>query len=588
MLRVCRGLALCIVFSLTARLDAAPLDGRPASDDVLYQFMPIAWRDSDGDEYRFGDFGGMTASLDYLERLGVTAVWMNPIFPSVAYHGYQHGPGDEVNERLGTEEEFLAFVAAAHARGIKVYVDFVVYGISTDCRWFRSAYGRPFSEYDDWLAFTNPPNTEYFGYDYPTWTGDTVDFIYWNLDNPDATDVIVGWCRRWLDPDGDGDPSDGVDGYRLDHVRAESPDGWGYHIDWWEQWKARLLDVNPDVFTFAEQAQWGTTGADLLSAHDAAMTKPFEFVAREAVISGLAEDLYGVTAWALWELPPGRTYVGIIGDHDVDRLGTIVWGDFEKGKLAAAILLTQPFPPIIYHGDEIGMQGYRRDYGGDANDIPVREPFKWNAVAGPPMSNYFVLHEEAYADRASQDNDGRSVEEQEFVPGSLLEEYKRLIAARKACPALRHGSYHAVSASSTHVWAFLRHDGAADETLLVVHNLDASPATISLDLSRWVIPDGSSTVYDILAETDLADLTEVNQAAYPVPMEGLGYRILDLHLFGTPGDWDGNGSVDLADYRQFTRCFMGPGAVPLTPGCTTFDFDGDADVDLRDFAEGQR
>src|SRR5512141_2239889 len=89
---------------------AEPLGGRPVADDVFYQFMPIAWRDSDNDASRFGDFGGMTASLDYLQQLGVTAVWMNPIFPSPAYHGYQHGPADQINSRLGSEAEFLGFV----------------------------------------------------------------------------------------------------------------------------------------------------------------------------------------------------------------------------------------------------------------------------------------------------------------------------------------------------------------------------------------------------------------------------------------------------------------------------------------------
>ena len=80
-------------------------------DEVFYHFMPIAWRDSDFDpnvawnagDPHFGDFDGMTASLDYLEYLGVTAVWMNPIFPSPAYHGYQHGAADTLNPRHGTE-----------------------------------------------------------------------------------------------------------------------------------------------------------------------------------------------------------------------------------------------------------------------------------------------------------------------------------------------------------------------------------------------------------------------------------------------------------------------------------------------------
>src|SRR5437660_6632561 len=115
------------------------------TDEIFYQFMPIAWRDSDNDAQRFGDFGGMTASLDYLQSLGVTAVWMNPIFPSAAYHGYQHGAADQINSRFGTESQFWTFVQAAHARGIKVFLDYVAYGISQDSIWFQSAYGNPLS-----------------------------------------------------------------------------------------------------------------------------------------------------------------------------------------------------------------------------------------------------------------------------------------------------------------------------------------------------------------------------------------------------------------------------------------------------------
>src|SRR5688572_32390215 len=105
--------------------------------EVLYQFMPIAWRDSDGDELRYGDFGGMAASLDYLKALGVTGVWMTPIFPSPAYHGYQHLDADKVNPRLGTEAQFLAFVREAHARHIKVFIDLVVYGTNQESTYFE-------------------------------------------------------------------------------------------------------------------------------------------------------------------------------------------------------------------------------------------------------------------------------------------------------------------------------------------------------------------------------------------------------------------------------------------------------------------
>lgn len=141
------------------------------SDDVFYQFMPIAWRDSNNDQYRYGDFNGMTASLDYLQSLGVTAVWMNPIHPTNAYHGYQHGPIGSVNSNFGTEADFLNFVAQAKARGIKVLVDLVCYQVSTNQsspNYFSSAYNNPASPYDTWLAFTNSGNTSYDGGSYNT------------------------------------------------------------------------------------------------------------------------------------------------------------------------------------------------------------------------------------------------------------------------------------------------------------------------------------------------------------------------------------------------------------------------------------
>lgn len=523
------------VLAMASSVSAAPLDGREAADDVFYMFMPIAWRDSDGDTYRFGDFGGMADSLDYLEALGVTAVWMTPVFPSPAYHGYQHGAADQLNAWFGTETDFLNFVQAAHARSIKVFIDFVVYGVSHDSVWYQDAYGNPSSPYDDWFSFTNPGNTQSdLSFTYSTWNGDSVGFIHWNLNNADCTDLVTGWALHWLDPDGDGDPSDGVDGFRLDHVSAwhpvESP--WGYDIAWWEDWKADLLAVNPDAFTFAEQADWGSHGADLLSAHDAAMTKPFLFAARNALSNEQAAGLYSEMQATLATLPASRTYLNTLGDHDVDRLNSVLGGNLEKAKVAAAIQMTQPFPPVIYFGDEIGMLGTKQDYGSDANDIPMREPFKWNAVAGPPMSNYWVLNGPAYGNPFSQDHDGRSVEEQEGDPDSLLEAYRVLIAARRDHVALRRGGYHPVPNSSSRVWAFVRHV-PDEESLLVALNVVGSSRSPSLDLSDFIIPGGATTVQDVLTGTFLPDLTDANRSAYPVTLAAYRYAILALDVIPT-------------------------------------------------------
>lgn len=515
-----------------------------AADDVFYHFMPIAWRDSDNDEFRYGDFDGMTASLDYLRGLGVTAVWMNPIHPSPAYHGYQHGPIDQINPWFGDEAKFLNFVAQAKARGIKVYLDLVVYGISQNSVYFKSALGHPESEYASWLAFTNPEKTAFTGYDFKTWTGAKVGFVNWDLRNPPngtglARKQVIEWCKHWLDPNGDGDPSDGIAGYRLDHVWVtynQGPDGWGYNVDdFWREWKSALQSVNPSVFTFVEQAAWETTGAELLAVHDAAFTKPFEFAARDALRTERAEKLYTAMGNAVASRPKDRTFLGIIGDHDVDRLASAIGADRAetagRAKAAAAVLMLQPFPPIVYYGDELGMLGKKGNYGGDANDIPMREPMKWNAAAGAPMTNYFALNATAYARRYSHDRDGRSVEEQAGVSGSLLETYRTLIRVRRESESLRRGEYTPIPASSPEVWSFLR--GTGDRAVFVAINLSGKAVEISVDLSAHLGGDGF--VLDDLPATNTGAMPVVSaedRRAVRVKIAAYGYRALSFPATG--------------------------------------------------------
>jgi len=510
---------------------SAPLAGRDVRDDVFYQFMPIAWRDSDGDAARFGDFGGMTASVPYLKSLGVTAVWMNPVFGSPAYHGYQHMPPNVLNPWFGTEAQFLSFVEAAHAESVKVLLDLVAYVVSQNSTYFQDSYLNPSSPWTDWLAYDDPHtgNSSFAGGSYTTWNGGTVGEVRWNLANPATTSQIQQWCQHWMDPDGDGDPSDGIDGWRLDHVLQD--EGWGYTLGWWQPWKAAILAKNPDAFTVVEQADWGSYGQDLLTAHDAAFTIPFMFAARSALSSENASGLYSSMRATVASLPAGKTYLGILGNHDVGRLSSSTGSITGRNKVAAAILMTQPFPPCLYYGDEIGMRGNKANYGSDANDIPMREPFKWNAVAGPPMSNYFVLNAAAYDNRVERDNDGRSVQEQSGVPGSLLETYRELIALRHAHVALRRGGYAEVPSASPSVWSFVRQ--AETETLLVAINLASVPQVTTLDLSGFELPAGSSEVRDIVSGASLAPLTAANLGAYPVTMPAYGWAILDAGV--TPG-----------------------------------------------------
>ena len=357
------GLTLCV--PVLAQQAANPFANQPKADDVFYHIMPIAWRDGSlpeaSDPNRYGDLVGIREGLPYLADLGITAYWLNPIFPSPAYHGYQHGRADEINPWFGDEQDFIDLIGASHAQGIEVYIDFVVYGISHDSPWFAGAFGNPASPFDDWLAFENQFNTSYTGYTFSSWNGNFVGFTHWDLRSQDASDLVIDWSLKWLDPNGDGDPSDGIDGYRLDHVwvnYSTGPDGWGYNLDdFWADWHAALRNLKPDVFTFAEQADWGSRGAELLPQFNGAMTKPFEFAARDAVRDANAGPLYSTMQQAVDAYTPSAhahptTFVAIIGDHDVDRLASAIGADspatLSRAEAAAAVLLLQRFPTIIY------------------------------------------------------------------------------------------------------------------------------------------------------------------------------------------------------------------------------------------------
>ncbi len=499
------------------------VETRLPQDEIIYQIMPIAWCDSDNDftgsvNTRFGDFGGLASntSLDYLQYLGVTMIYLQPIFPSAAYHGYQHGPADTLNSKFGTQTQFLDFVTKAHARGMKVILDYVAYGISQNSTYYQSAYRTPTSPFSNWLAFTSADNMNYVGSQYNTWNGASVGFIHWNLNNALAVATVTNWAKKWLDPNNDGNTSDGVDGFRLDHAWASGGEGWGANISFWETWCSSLRAVKPDVFIFCEPSDWGNYGTDLLTtnAFDAVITKPFEFAARSAVSNKSAAGLYSSMATTVAAIPTGKLAVAETNDHDSNRLASDFGSNNARQKVAAAILLTQPCVPNIYYGDEIAMKGSKANVGSDANDIPVREPFKWKAVAGAPMTNYAAVSLSPQPPTYAANNDGRSVDEQKGVSGSMLETYRSLIAARKSSIALRRGDYIPVTCSHAGVYAFVRTDAA--ETVLVAINLDSATAIGTLNLADFTVPTSGTVPTDLQTAATLTAVTSANKSAYPI------------------------------------------------------------------------
>lgn len=566
--------------------------GADVSADVFYQIMPIAWRTSREGPGRFGDLKGLTAGLDYLRELGISAIWINPIFPSPAYHGYQHHAPTGVNPDLGTDADFAEFLTQAKARGFKVFLDIVCYGLSDESAEFLDAKNNPQSPWRDAFAWTKPDRSEWLGYRFRTWTGREMGMAFFDLRTAQARDAIIGWSKKWLDPNGDGDTSDGVDGFRLDHVwetYPRGPEGFGYNVrSFWLPWKNALRSVNPNVFTFAEQADWASLGSELFPAHDAVFTKMFQSTAREAIREGQAAPLNRAVLELLWTMPkfplPKRTMIAVLGDHDVDRLSSEVGADAEatrgRERAAAAVLMLQPFPPSIYMGDEIGMLGVRGEFGSDANDIPVREPFKWYDTDRPPTTDYWALHApppaptptpstpEKQAEpkgesgatikaldpapapgfvsvkdkRFSRDRDGRSVVEQLGKDDSLLETYRRLIALRRSNTALSVGGYAPIRTENPGVWAFFRgfvdraeHDNRS-QTIVCAINLTGERVTTELDLrSSQLTPiNGTAVIRDVVRPHPPGEkppfpvLLNSTKNRFEITIEPYSYRLIEI------------------------------------------------------------
>ena len=126
--------------------------------DISYQLLLYSFADSDGDGY--GDLNGVTQKLDYLNQLGVKALWLSPIHPCMSYHGYDVTDYTKVNPQLGTESDFDRLVTEAHNRGIKIYLDYVMNHTGTAHPWFTEASSSSESPYRNYYSFSEDPKTD--------------------------------------------------------------------------------------------------------------------------------------------------------------------------------------------------------------------------------------------------------------------------------------------------------------------------------------------------------------------------------------------------------------------------------------------
>jgi len=465
---------------------------------VFYQIYPRSFADSTGNGV--GDLPGITAHLDHLVWLGVDALWISPFFPSpMRDFGYDVADYCGVDPLFGTLDDFDRLVAAAHARGLRVIIDWVPAHTSSDHPWFVEARSSTRSPKRSWYVWRDPapdggpPNnwTSTFTRGAPAWTLDEASGRYylhsflpempdldWN--EPAVVEAMHAVLRFWLDRGVDGFRADVIHNIGKDPALADVPpevapiphsalnDDPRTHAHLREI--RRLLDSTPgERMMVGEVFLLSTERVATYYGHDDELHLAFNFPPlftewnaekwRRCLTDTLAAT-DPVGAWPTW----------VLSNHDFPRHRTRYGGGEGPARAAAVLLLTLRGTPFLYMGEELGLEDAvvpeerRVDPG---NRDGCRAPLPWTAdFAADWSSRAWLPPPPAVATRnvAAQRDDG----------GSILHLYRRLLAARRRSPALQSGAIE-LHPPAEGVLAFRRVAGEDERHVVVNFGAEARP-----------------------------------------------------------------------------------------------------------------
>lgn len=524
-----------------------------------YELQP--WEKENGKDIWFnlqrrrygGDLQGVIEKLPYLKDLGINAIYLNPLFTSPSLHKYDgvtyhhidptFGPDPEGDRILIDSEVFddpstwkwtsadklvLELIKKAHSMGIRVIFDGVFNHMGLKSPPFIDLKkNQQNSRFKDWFTVKSWDDKKAgTRFEYEGWFG--------HKELPelkeDENGIVAGpkkyifdITNRWMDPNGDGNVSDGIDGWRLDVAFCVKH-------NFWKDWRTHVKSINPEAYLTAEVID----PIDVIKPYlegdefDAVMNYNFGFAAADWIMAETTRIPTSEFSYKLETLrdafPGGVEYVqqNLFGSHDANRIASHAmnadlgrygdwgkwygtsWGGnkkyntakptpeaYAKVKLFAILQMTYVGAPMIYYGDEVGMWG--------ANDPDCRKPMVWDDIKYQP---------EVY----NPDGSKRPAPEEVSVNQDLLDHYKKLIAIRNAHPALRRGSFETLMADDNYkqgVFAFVREYNG--ETIYVfINNLAAK---VSFLFTR------GGKYRDVLNDADISITASYNLIEIP-PMWG--------------------------------------------------------------------
>lgn len=349
-------------------------------DAVIYQvfvdrFATTGGRPFDAPATPGGFYGGTLRGaierLDYIAALGATCIWLSPIFPSPSHHGYDATDYRSVEPRLGSEADLRELTEAAHARGMRVILDYVVNHVSWDLPAFRAALADQHSPEAGWFSFIRWPDQ------YLTFFG-VQDHPQINSDNPGARDYMIESAHYWLDR--------GLDGFRCDYANGPS------HA-FWSAFRAATRAAKPNSIALGEVVE---TPA-LQRTYAGRMDGCLDFVLLQALRqffafgSSSASDFDAFLRRHLAFFDGDFVLPSFLDNHDMNRFLWVVRGDTRRLKLAALCQFTLPHPPIVYYGTEVGLSQLRdvRYADGSGHPEESRLPMLWSEAQDAALLDFY-------------------------------------------------------------------------------------------------------------------------------------------------------------------------------------------------------
>ena len=458
-------------------------------NDIYYQIFVRSFADSDGDG--IGDLKGITNKLSYLTDLGITALWLTPIHPTISNHGYDIVDYYDINPDFGTMADFEELLKEAHKLDIKIIMDAVFNHTSEHNNWYKEALNDLDSSYRDFYIWPSNAKPGQAANESFSFTRDL------NLRNPKVVDELEKILLFYLEK--------GVDGFRFDAVKhffskdydknfSSSPNFEGGMV--LRELKQRVRKEHPNVYFVGEYFDYSINMyKDYYLGADSMFNFEMAQMLKEGRYSDLQLSLRRIYS-SLDEFSPYAIDAPFITNHDLNRFASDN-DNIENIKLSTSILLTLPGNPFIYYGEELGMKGVRREgvtipgYEDEKGnpllvyDEARRQPFLWD-VDDDAMTKWFPL--------VDGNNEVARYSKQLNDPNSLLNHYQKLIKIRKDNPALRYGKTITRVNDINGAVAFIREieHGDYKQTILIVHNT----VGITKELNIEVIKDlyGSQTL----------------------------------------------------------------------------------------------